>query len=260
MLNLTRTKKLTSSFVAEAIERAGWSAVAERIRGCGTEGKRYKCRDCGWTWAVGDWCMHRLCPGCGSRRAGRLFEAHRHLTGRPNLKHLVLTFVNVQGLSWQYLEWVRGCFTRLRRRKLFRQSWVGGVYAIEFTYTKAKGWHVHIHALVDGRYVPQAVIAGVWRGITGSAEVVWIERAKSSRQVLKYILKPTMELLDSPDVLDNFLTVTEGRHFVSGWGKWYRVSERKLFRGDLVCPKCQSPNVTFLGWVAMGPGSQARGP
>lgn len=149
------------------------------------------------------------------------------------------------------VSWARACFSRLRQRKVFKAAWLGGVYTIEFTYTKAKGWHVHIHALVDGRYVPQEVISKVWFEITGDSDVVWIARAKKSRQVLKYILKPSLELLDDPCALDDFLTVVEGRHLVAGWGKWYRVSERQL-AGELVCPVCGSDNIEFLRWEIVG--------
>ena len=242
-------KKVRVLKLAGAVKEAGWIEVGEKIGGCGTMGKRYRCRDCGYEWTVGDWCNHRLCPECGKRRAYALFNAHKRLAGRPNLKHLVLTFKNVDGLTWETVDWVRNCFTRLRNRKLFKNSWRGGVYAIEFTFSKLKGWHIHIHALVDGDYVPQAVISQVWKQITGSSDVVWISRAKSSRQVLKYILKPSHELLDDTEALDNFLTVIQGRHFVSGWGKWYRVSEKQLTDWERVCPDCGSKYIVFVGWV-----------
>ena len=94
---------------------------------------------------------------------------------------------------------------------------------MEFTYSATERWHPHIHALVDGRFVPQAAIAVAWKQITGSSDVVWLRRADRSKQVLKYILKPGDDLLDDPAALDNFLTVIADRHFVSGWGRWYRT-------------------------------------
>ncbi|MBA7669434.1 hypothetical protein ES703_77564 [subsurface metagenome] len=199
-----------------------------------------------------DRCHHRLCPDCGHIRALRLFNAHIHLTGRPNLKHLVLTFKNTPELAPEAIPWMRSCFTRLRHRKVFARSWRGGIYSMEFTYTKAMGWHPHIHALIDGDFVPQAEISKAWLAITGSSAVVWIEKAKKSKQVLKYILKPSDELLADPAALDNFLRVIRGRHFVSGWGKWYGVSERWLM-GELTCPYCGSADIggyVLVTWSA----------
>lgn len=259
-------KALSKEQVSDACAEAGWWSVADRIWGCGSKVKRYRCHDCGYSWDAPQRCWHRLCPDCGKIRALRLFDAHKRLTGRPNLKHLVLTLKNEPGLGnsgrgngrvMDMVGWIRNCFARLRNRKLFRAAWRGGVYSIEFTYTKAKGWHCHIHALVDGKYVPQAVISKVWLEISGSSDVVWIARAKSSRQVLKYILKPTEELLDDPAALDDFLSVVERRHLVSGWGKWYRVREKQLI-GELVCPACGSHNIKFVGWF--GSLDEARAP
>ncbi len=222
--------------------------MAVKIRECGLTAKKMRCRGCGAEWIAPDRCHHRLCPQCGQIRALRLFNAHKWLTGRPNLKHLVLTFKNTPGLSWETIPWMRSCFTRLRRRKLFARSWRGGVYSMEFTYSKETGWHPHIHALVDGDFVPQVKIASAWREITGSSQVVWIARAKRSKQVLKYILKPGQDLLDDPAALDNFLTVIQGRHFVSGWGRWYRVCEAWLM-GELTCPCCGSTDIGVVGKV-----------
>ncbi|MBA7692397.1 hypothetical protein ES703_100964 [subsurface metagenome] len=119
---------------------------------------------------------------------------------------------------------------------------------MEFTYSKAGGFHPHIHALVDGRFVPQPVISRAWKAITGSSDVVWISQARRSKQALKYILKPGPDLLDDPEALDNFLTVIQHRHFVSGWGRWYRATEAWLM-GETSCPICGSTDIELLGLV-----------
>ncbi len=234
--------------VVSALVAAGWPELADRIKDCGRTARKMRCRSCGAEWIAPDRCHLRLCPDCGQIRALRLYNAHKCLAGQPNLKHLVLTFKNTPTLAWAMIPWMRGCFTRLRNRKLFARSWLGGVYSMEFTYTKAAGFHPHIHALIEGKFVPQAEIAKAWKEITGSAEVVWIARAKRSRQVLKYILKPGGDLLDDPAALDNFLTVIQHRHFVSGWGKWYRVSKAWLM-GELTCPICGSADIGVVGKV-----------
>jgi len=234
--------------ILSALVAAGWPEVADKIRDCGRSAKKRRCLSCGAEWVAPDRCHHRICPDCAPIRASRLANAHERLTGQPNLKHLVLTFKNTPQLSADTIPWMQQCLTRLRHRKVFARAWRGGIYAFEFTYTKAKGWHPHIHALVDGDYIPQAVISKAWKEVTGSSDVVWIERARNSRQVLKYILKPGAELLGDPVALDNFLTVIHGRHLVSGWGRWHRVTERWLM-GDDLCPFCGSENLETVGLV-----------
>jgi len=241
------------------MDKAGWSKSADQVRHCSQVITHWSCHSCGHEWDSPDRCWHRLCPECAPIRAERLFEAHKKLTGQPNLKHLVLTLKNVPHLHWSSITTVRRYFTRLRHRKLFRNAWRGGIYTIEFTYSQAAGWHIHIHALIDGRYIPKAVISKHWLEITGDSQVTWITRSKNSRQVLKYILKPTLELLNDPVELDSFLTVIQGRHLVAGFGRWSRVTEKSL-QGELRCPECGSTNIKLCGRRVAGTPFVSRSP
>jgi len=252
-------KGLTTKLVADAMDNAGWSELADRVRHCSEVVTHWSCHNCGHEWDSPDRCWHRLCPECAPIRAVRLFGAHKQLAGCPNLKHLVLTLKNVPGLTWSSVDQVRRYFTRLRHRQLFKAAWRGGVYGIEFTWTGDKGWHIHIHALIDGAYIPQAVISRHWLEITGDSQVVWITRSKNSRQALKYILKPSLELLEDPIALDNFLTVVAGKHLVAGFGRWYRVTEKRLL-GESCCPECGSTNIKLCGRRVAGSPYVPRSP
>ena len=202
-------------------------------------GWKVHCRACGADFVAVKRCHHRLCPDCAPIRGLRLFEAHKRMLGRPNLKHLVLTFKNVEHLTPEYIDYMNNCFSKFRRRKILRRSWRGGVKAFEITYSKQTGFHPHIHALVDGGYVPQDVLSKMWLDITGDSSVVWISRAKKSKQILKYILKPGEDIWDNTEALRELLIAIESRHFVSGWGKHYRVTEKFLLP-EQVCPYCGS--------------------
>lgn len=227
-----------------AIALAGWPAVADKIMDCQTMGRRGECLGCGHVFVRGDSCRHRLCPECGRSRAINLYNIHKKLTGKSHLKHLILTVESVYDIKGK-TKWLRSCFNRLRHRKIFKQSWRGGVYAIEYTYDKNKGWHIHIHALIDGDYIPQPYIAKCWSQITGGkGRIVWIKRAVNSKETLKYILKPSNDLLDESRALGDFLSETEGSHLVSGFGCYYRVTEKKL-NGKIKCPNCGCDNIQW---------------
>jgi hypothetical protein len=71
-----------------------------------------------------------------------------------------------------------------------RQLWVrlgprvrGGFYAIEPIH-KGRGWHVHIHAILDADYLPQAELSRLWHEITGDAYIVDIRRVFSPQGAL----------------------------------------------------------------------------
>ena len=80
------------------------------------------------------------------------------------------------------------CWKRLRRTSLFSKNVVGGVYVIEVTWSeKLKAWHPHIHAIIDGNYIPQPDLKRQWEQITGDSWVVDIRQAHSARQLTNYL-------------------------------------------------------------------------
>ena len=229
---------------AAGLWAAGYWKEAGDVRECGTKFVHYTCRDCEGVWESLWRCGVRVCPGCARRRARRLFELHKDLCGRPNLKHLVLTVPNVDHLSREVINELRGAFTKLRRRKAFRGAWRGGVYSIEFTFSQATRWHVHVHVLIDGRYLPQPYIKRVWGEITGGRRDVWIGMASNPRQVLKYILAPGSDLWREPAALRELMEATRGVHLTCGFGIWYLVRGLSP-RGELVCPFCGSRHISI---------------
>lgn len=229
--------RLQKQHVGNAVGRAGWPNIGDKISACQTRGRRCQCNGCDYVWTIGDSCKHRLCPHCGKVRAMRLYDVHKKLAERPNLKHLVLTIKNVDNIGGQ-TKLIRKYFERLRHRSVFKKAWRGGIYAIEYTYNRDTGWHVHIHALVDGDFIPQDYISKIWNQVNGNrGMVVWIERARQSREVLKYMLKPSEDLLNDDDQLNEFILETTASRLVSGWGKWHGVCE-KILRAVIECPNC----------------------
>lgn len=188
-----------------------------------------------------------------------MYKAHKGICGRKNLKHLVLTISNVEHLTGEVIDELRGFFTKLRRRKIFRNAWKGGVYSIEFTYTKEKGWHVHIHVIFEGNYLPHSLILRVWEEITEGKgkgkRSVDIRRCENARYALKYMLKVNKDLLGSPEAVAEFIEATRGKKLTSGWGWGYRVRSL-MAKEKMGCPVCGSMWVEgeIVPVVGMGPG------
>lgn len=241
--------------VADACDRAGYGDVKSRMSRCLTFGKVYECRGCGHKFKVTSYnCMHRLCPHCGKLRSKHLIKSREKLVKRSNLKHLVLTIKNVPVAELQgKTKFLRDSFTRLRHRQLFKLSWAGGITAVEFKYNGNKGWHIHLHSLIQGDYVPQDVISRAWCSAThGAGSVVWISRNKNSRETLKYILKPSGDLLDDNLALSELLKEISGRRMVAGWGCWHGYSEKKTLRAGRSCPNCGCTDLKLIDeWVML---------
>lgn len=269
--------RVTRQAVAAAVALSGWHRLADSIRFCGVKVASFHCHACGHDWTSPNYCHHRLCPECAHVRATTLFKRHADLMARPHLKHLVLTVTNVPMVDRQAVQGIVAAFNRLRKSLPYRQAWRGGVRSVEFTYsarehgawdaaghvtyTKAPGWHIHIHAIIDGKYIPQDKIALDWQRVThGRGRVVWINQAKNPMQALKYILKPDLEWLDDPEQLDNLIEAIQRLHLVSGFGTHWKIRSDHSADLQRTCPSCGSHQVDYLGSVYNLPEFSPRAP
>ena len=64
------------------------------------------------------------------------------------------------------IEDLKEAWKKLRRRAPYKEVWQGGLYTIEVV-NKGRGWHVHLHILVEGGYVSQRLLAADWKELTG---------------------------------------------------------------------------------------------
>lgn len=206
--------------VAIAYELSGLRSVAHRVRECGQKHVVSECLMCGMKvrhiWRCGD----RLCPYCAKARSARSYAKYKPLCERPNLKMVGLTLKNVWHVDRAYYREVRHCLTKLRHRQPFCDSWWGGLYSIETTWSLSGGYHVHVHMLVEGEYVPQSVISAAWLAITGDSPIVYIQKADHPHQAFKYIVKPDLVLFSRPHRLAEVIMATRRSKLVQPFGSW----------------------------------------
>jgi hypothetical protein len=157
--------------------------------------------------------------------------------GKHRLKLVTLTQKN-RGSLEGCVEDLREAWKKLRRHSPYKDIWQGGLYAVE-AINKGRGWHVHLHVLVEGGYVSQRRLARDWQELTGDSFIVDI-REVEALYGLKYTLK---YLKKSPTVAghrDEYNEVLKGTRLVQAWGSWYgevRASEEKE-EPKLVCAVC----------------------
>ena len=147
-------------------------------------------------------CRSRLCPVCGPIRANsikeRLTECVRTMDGP---KFLTLTLQSSEDPLRQQIQKLTRCFGELRRNKLWKQSYKGGVYAIEVTLNQKTGrWHPHLHAIVDGTWCPHAWLSGTWERITAGSKIVDIRACHSIRDAVKYLCNYVSKSQDASHV------------------------------------------------------------
>jgi hypothetical protein len=80
----------------------------------------------------------------------------------------------VRRLEKQYVhyEWEDVTGTRKGRNIPFSELCEGGLYGVDIKQQGLMQFHVHIHAVVDLAYVPQAALSAVWSDVTDGACVV----------------------------------------------------------------------------------------
>lgn len=237
--------------LVDALTACGRHSEALAVARCGEDFRVGKCLDCGAAPAFPITCGHRLCPDCAARRGAILVSEHEDMLRQLRYpKMLTLTFLSVKHLDKSYIKWARGCWTKLRRRKVMAVCW-GGIYSFEATYSIEYGWHLHIHSLIGSGYISQASLSREWEQITGAC-VVDIravgsgakEKWKATKEVVKYPCKATT-FLGSSALVNEFLLATERVNLAYGFGALYRVRTRRHSEGKMRCPVCGGIDIDF---------------
>jgi len=217
--------------IAAVLDAAGRKKEANSVLGCCQQFRVYKALCCGDTVAFPYSCGHRLCPVCMRRRSAFLSDRVRDILAKMSHPvHIVLTVKNVKHIDKAYFSWLRGCFTKLRHRRLFVNV-RGGGYTIETTYnTKSKMWHVHLHVLADVNWIPQRALSAAWESITGSP-VVHITAVgyragqtpeKAVREIAKYIVKPG-DFLNEAELVNEYLAAVKNMRLFQVFGDFLGV-------------------------------------
>jgi hypothetical protein len=106
-------------------------------------------------------------------------------------KHVVLTARNTTDLTKEYILGIKEAFSKLRHRK-FAKNWKGGFYSIETTWN-GDGAHVHIHALIEAKWIDSGQLAIEWGKLVGQDfAIVKVKDARDRTylsEVAKYVAK-----------------------------------------------------------------------
>ena len=181
----------------------------------------------------GSTCHDRFCLPCGRERS-RVIAANVKLkvAGKP-ARFLTLTLKSDTEPLAQLLAKLTHDFTALRRTNLWRKRVTGGVAFLEIKWlASTHRWHVHLHALLQGRYVPREDISALWLKVTGTSHVIDIRIVEDEAHCTHYICKYASKPLDRTVVvvplrLDEAVTALKGKRLCMTFGSWrgYKLTE-----------------------------------
>jgi hypothetical protein len=157
--------------------------------------------------------------------------------GKHQLKLVTLTQKN-RGSLEGCVEDLREAWKKLRRRSPYKDIWKGGLYAVE-AINKGRGWHVHLHVLVEGGYVFKRRLQDDWLELTGDSWIADI-REVDAIHGLKYTLKYLKKAPTVSGHRTEYNEVLKGTRLVQAWGSWYGEVRAKEEDEEpkLVCAVC----------------------
>lgn len=187
-------------------------------------------------------CKNRFCPACAAEKAHKIASnLARHITPATT-RFITLTLRDDGEPLTALLTRLRAGFRRLRRRPLWKERVTGFAAFIETKYKlNTKHWHVHLHVVANGRYIPRADLSAEWLACTGDSMVIDIRRIDTSPEAARYVAKYAGKGLDTgtyqnPDALNEAVDALKNAKLVIKGGTLAKVR--------LIAPVDETP----AGW------------
>ncbi len=205
------------------------------------------CSKCGYPHQVVLYCGDRLCEVCKRRNYARLVNRYLPvLTRIPNnrVSQITLTYKNFKYLNTSQICSIKKDLITLRNSKLFKESVKGGLAVLEIKHVSDEvGWNLHIHMLVDAKYIPHRSLQEEWSKITGHSFIVHIKSERNTRNaflhLLKYFLKtPIIKGSDVDDLREQYNNAFFGSRNVISFGSMYHSLSDNESKFSLKCPIC----------------------
>lgn len=233
---------------SESFRHSGWKTARKRVydglksthqsitriqafANCGTNGwiLRSVDRPLEYRFATNA-CHDRLCVPCAGDRARTVtHQILATLKGEP-ARFVTLTLRGGEVDLAFGIDRLLRCFRRLRQRKFWKFRVKGGVYFVEFKWSRpSRAWHVHLHVICHGRYIPKEDLISEWYHVTGDSIIVDVSfvraELKVARYVAKYVTKPwDRDDVDAFDRLEQIITGSHRRRLIGGFGDWQHVA------------------------------------
>jgi hypothetical protein len=210
--------------VAAKLRQVGRAEDAQVLENCHTQYTYAQCKGCSRVNRFPNRCDRFYCPECQPRLAAdRKKAVEWWATEVRQPKHVVLTVQNVNDLNKGHVKQLRRWWTNLRRSKL-AANWHGGFYSIEVT-NEGKGWHLHIHALIDARWIDSFRLSEHWAKVTsGMGRIVKVKDARGKdylAEVTKYCVKGPQLAAWTPETITTFIDAFQGVRTFGVFGSLY---------------------------------------
>lgn len=238
-------------------------AAADVLAACATM-LRLKCTCCGRPKLVENACTKRWCPVCSAKIAA--LKVRRYSIAVERLQWPLFVTLTLPGMSdvVAMMQRLRTCWKKFRRTTWWQKCEVkGGLYAFEIAKKNAT-WHVHLHSIIDCRWLAVHVRApqrgdskdevkrrctaakhelnAAWSAMMGAeCKASYVSRTDKGtvREALKYSVTPDTLLSMSCDPLEVIKAMRCAR-LTQPFGSLYglRSEFAALEKSEAVGPSC----------------------
>lgn len=188
-------------------------------------------------------CRNRWCLPCAKARAYLDELKLRELVRGKVLRRVTLTVKSYRGEKLiTALGRLERAWDILRKDEWFRSKVTGGVKTLEVKRGKLSGnWHPHIHLLLEGDFVKQQTLSGLWEQITEDSNNVYCELLRQGEQGeeqavqygTKYACKPVPEAIyRNPSDLLEAMDVLKGKRMFDYIGTWRKAKKPEPVRAN----------------------------
>jgi len=217
---------------------------------CSREFLTLQCLKCGHRHSILSGSRDRTCPACANELYHRIYDHYKELIADvPNLKFLTLTWKPVEFQDARIVRAMGEALNKLLHRKRYARLWKGLLATVECKKTPSGKFYYHIHCLLSGAYVPQALISKDWREISGFP-IVHVKRiSRTPRRALRYVLKYILKgfsFAKSKDKID-FKMSMRGVRYVRSYGDFYNFQYKHGTHVYFPCPNCEA----VKSWVVL---------
>lgn len=205
--------------------RAGKSRLAA-WDSCGSQAMLSWHKSGQWVLCQAFYCHDRFCFPCAKARSRRISENLSRQLKLSGARFVTLTLASDQTPLNQQIDRLYRSFRYLRSDPWWIKNVEGGAAFLEITFnTQLQQWHPHLHPIVEGQYLPQAVLSRKWLSITGNSPIVHIKLVPNSMTVCNYVAKYAAKGMDDSvftdqNRLQEWLLASTGRRLCLTFGSW----------------------------------------
>lgn len=252
--------------LVERLQLEGEIELANKLQDCGTK-LNLTCVACGATKQAELLCRRRWCPQCAYHIAVDRVQKYRAVAGKFGWP-LFATFTVKNSMDLESLPALKKNWSKFRRRKLIHQKVRSGIVGFELT-NKGNGWHPHIHALLDCRWLSlhipeprkidsQEEVAAKCKAAAEELQLLWsdvndqvsssvkIRRADENAlvEVLKYSIKGS-DLIECQEKIGPLIHLMTGMRMMTTFGAIRKEMKDQTAEPDTEpcrCDECLAEN------------------